>query len=436
MMACPRFVWGALLLVFTTTTNAHDPQPAVHFVAGGSDTTIQIAAAVAGDVEKWQLTVFGRTLAKLTLQEGAVQFQAPEVRAVTHLMLSPVGPDTAPVADLFVYPKSHNLPWKEKPPLQVATPCPEWITQWLLVSGLPFEQVDSARLNTEDRSRGVLVVAGVAAGETAGEFDNRYRRAGRNVLLLSAEWFGETPPRPAAGERITATDLTGPLARHASQKWSRPVVFPVRQQPFPGIVNRRTFIRGRSSPVVEELGTDWKQGTVIASHVPWQRQLGRNELADRLLFDLLIAVAGYRSESINGTPVRFIIPDLEMVDSAGRPVLAAVASHQPADVDGAAVDVIDLRGPDVAEVSVETVLQLIRRQSGDSHLLVLGDDSKGRVARAIMHARKKSKPLTAHLTWLPSDRLPPSAAEQVRLMEVLTEIGVFVGVLSSTGVMK
>lgn len=436
MRPCHRFVSGVALLLWTNAVLADAPQPAVHFMAGGSDTTIPIAAAVAGDAGGWQLNLFGRTLAQLTLKKGAVWFQAPEVRAVTHLTLSLVGHDTAPVAELFVYPKNHSLSWNGKFPLQVATPCPAWITQWLGASGLPFEVVDSTQLKTEDQSPGVLIVAGAAAGETVGEFDSRYRGAGRNVLLLSAPWFGEEIRQPAVSERIVATDLTGPLARRVSQRWSRPVVFPARQQPFAGIVNRRPFIRGQSDPLVEELGTDWKQGTVIASYVPWPRQLGRNELADQLLFDLLVAVAGYRSPAIRESRVRFIAPDLDAVDAASRPVLAAAAGHQPAAVDGAGVDVVDLRGPDVAEVSVETVLRLIRRPSGNSHVLVLGHDSQERVSHAIRHTRKKSSIPTADLTWIPSDRLPRSVAEQVRLMEVLTEVGVPLGVLSSTGVTK
>jgi len=418
-------------------------QPVIHFLSSGDRVTIRLRHAASDNSgtdhsEPLLLSVFGRSLAKLSAQAGVVSFRAPVVRTVTRLTLSTSGDQTVVLAEILVYPKAFRLTWNGKSSIRVATRSPQWVGQWLHAVGLPYEESVSRQgpPRTADSSPGVLVVAGTAAGRTCREFDKQYRDRERNTLILSAGWFGPATGRKKGIERIVPTNLFGPLEKRQNIRWSRAVRFDIRQPPWTGLVNRHTWIMGQSAPVVEELFTDWKRGSVIASYVPWQSQLGCNEIADQLFLDLLQAVSRHRSAKVAWRPIQLQYPEAGLTDDVNRPVLIAAANRQPKTTEEPMVEVFDLRGPDGQRFSADRILRDLRQRAGQSPVLVLGSDDLRHVDNGIRRAQKRSKKLRGNLIRLASDQQHPSPQDQIRLMEVLTNLRVQLGTLSSQGVLK
>jgi hypothetical protein len=169
----------------------------------------------------------------------------------------------------------------------------------------------------------------------------------------------------------------------------------------------------------------------VFSYLPWQRQLGRSEVADELFLRLLTETA----KGANDRPPldgrwALLYPSADEIKADRRPVLAAAMKSAETGVDDAAKSrkirgyVLDLRGktPPADFFEEGGAVKAIEDRIGpQSPLLILGDNPVLDSWKWLALDRRRHRTSRPDVCWLPDNSLPPSIDSQLRLMELFTE---------------
>jgi hypothetical protein len=433
----------AVMTLLLTSPLCRGEEPAalpIRFAKSGTSLTVRIAEAGGGAVV---LRALGRNwTTPIMPREGEVAIEAPEVRVpVTFSIVATEKPQTA-LGRIVVYPAAYRLAWEDLVPLLYETDSPAWLKEWLSVTGLPAVQVDEAGiLKHADRpagGAGILIVGRAGAGSTSNDFIERQMRWQINVLVLEADWFGAVA-REEIQLEAKPKCFQNALAELNRSAWAQGVAFPQTASPWPGIANRWVWIEGPNTPLVEELRASSHSWRVVFNYLPWQEQLGI-ESADSIFLSVLKTAARVRSRAQKGELNRdfdLVWPPAETVTATKRPVLAACLRARESRRDDAGAEqpvspsaggtrklplaILDLRGPALA-TSESAALPAV---SFKRDWLVLGVDAGVELPeRDAAGESESAKSLVIHLA---DDGLPASVNNQVRLMQVLTEQGVFIG---------
>lgn len=334
-----------------------------------------------------------------------------------------------PLAQIVVYPMGHRLAWNEKIPLYVDADAPAWFHEWLTAVGVPATVIKSGSVIPHEKP-GLFVIGRTAAGKTAEELAERRKQWQCPVLVLDAEWFSEANPEkvPVAGP----PDQFGHALKRLNQySWPRTLEFQNVAGPWLGVANRFVWIDGPSSPLVERIHTAGK-GQLVLSYLSWPQQLGL-ETADSILITILNEAA--RQDA--GVPQlgrEFVLlwPPAESVTSKSRPVLFT-ALRERGTVSSAdmvreerrsPVSILDLRGPSLAESEAA----MLPPVAPDADWIVLGGDRSVTIPQEM----NEGHPVKDCIVRLTDDALPSNRRQQVRLMQALSDQGVYFGTLTTT----
>jgi hypothetical protein len=381
----------------------------------------------------------------VTPKDGAVQLELPAVRVPIAFSVVAAGKAGPVLARLVVYPADYRLKWDEKVTLSVESDAPAWLKEWLAATNLPAKIVkpgdDPPAAERGAGGAGLFIVARAGAGKSAQEFIERDAQWQTNVLILDAEWFGEP-----ANEESRLPVREGKCFHHGLAElnrytWPQGVVFQSVTGPWPGIANRWVWIDGPSSPLVEEVRAAGNRRRIVFSYLPWHQQLGI-ETADAIF----LAVLQEAARNSAGEPElnrQFVLvwPPAEMVTATARPVLAAGLRERQLRQDASPLEpksslpesltarsplpILDLRGPALSTNDAAALPAISPRQDW----LVLGIDPGVELPEPDP-AKDSEEPDGAKKTrviHLKDDALPSSLRGQVRLMQVLTDQGVFIG---------
>ncbi|MBN2561353.1 MAG: hypothetical protein JXQ75_10535 [Phycisphaerae bacterium] len=394
------------------------------------------------------LSAFGRTWAgpmnvAVTSANVWVRLSAPKVRVPTVFAI--IGQGSRVVGELVVYP-DRDVPWGDEKIALYDSGAPKWFGQWSKAVGLPITDVALADLppgptGTDGEPLPALVVVGRVTAEQGIEDPQKLASRKRvNVLVLEAARFGPVSGRVA----IEPRQIGGSLVQMQEQRWPKPLEFSSCLRPWNGIANRWAWITGANGlPLVEEIcHADTAQREkelqrtppgprVVVSYLPWAEQLGRSDSADATMLALLKAAARPRSE-LHWRMVEMVWPTEDKILVADRPVLqAALAAWAVIGDIPDRFDVIDLRGPQGPGADLAKQLKDVQRTvehtlgiEDRTQLLILGDDKMLDEWAWLRLDRQKKTVGWANIAWLPSDALPPSTEDQIRLMLKLTELGV------------
>ena len=248
-----------------------------------------------------------------------------------------------------------------------------------------------------------------------------------NVLVLDADWFGDAAGPAAVGGGQMRGDL---LARTGKQSWAAMLEFRSHRQPAGALANRWVWTADKANlPLVEKLvvvGTPLDAvRCVVASYLPWQEQLGRQETADATLLDLLAAAANASADGWR--KIDIIWPQMDEQTARQRPVLSAAANVAIAWKDCPwSACVLDLRGAERLPDGLLAKLKALEGRIGakTNVLLILGDDRLLDEWEWLKLDRAKKTSRRPGAVWLSDDELPPSTENQIRNALTLSELGV------------
>jgi len=415
----------------------------IRFAKAGKSLTVRIADAGGGAVV---LRALGRNwTAPIVPREGQIVVELPEVRVPVPFTVVPAEQPQAALARIVVYPAAYRLAWEERVPLLYENDSPAWLKEWLTATGLPAMEVDEAGiLKQADRPAGgvgLLIVGRAGAGKTANDFIERQMRWQINVLVLEADWFG-APAHEEVPLAAKPKCFQHALAELNRSTWAQGVAFPQTVGPWPGIANRWVWIDGPKTPLVEELRASSHNGRVVFNYLPWQEQLGM-ESADSIFLSVLKEAARVCTRDQQGELNRdfeLVWPPADSVTAKKRPVLAACLRARESRRDETGTEksstpaggaprkqplaILDLRGPALATSEAAALPAVSFRRDW----VVLGVDAGVELPeREPASLSGDSEGRKSSVVHLADDALPASTHSQVRLMQVLTEQGVFVG---------
>ena len=451
-----RYITLALLLVAMAWPLKADEPPIV-FAHSGQKLSISLEGKLRPR-DTVLLSAYGRSWGEaMTVEDGRVQLVAPSVRSPIVFRLVSAGDERAVVGELVVYPEGW-FPWEKDERLPqvkktqfVAVSAPAWFESWaeavgLAVEGMPGAESLARRHWRTPEKPSLLILGRKAAGDGPSEVARLAALYRSNVLVLEADWFGK--PAPAIeGIEIRPKHVRGALADLRSQNWALPASFRCSAEPWPGMVNRLSWIDGGEYPAVEEIRTSRKGSEsqrIVLSYLPWQDQLGRCEVADELLLRVLTETA-QGAKDVERWDGRWclLFPSVEKIDKDRRPVLAAAlksveAKYGPrpgtssrAKQCGIRGYVLDLRAstapPENLLYELDAERAIEPRIKESVPLLILGDSPVLDSWRWLKLDRKKSKSLRPGVIWWPDKALTPSLSGELRLMGMLTEWDIFLG---------
>jgi hypothetical protein len=431
-----------LLIVYRTGWGEEIASPPVRFASSGQVITVRLPDAGNDPV---RLRALGRNLHDPLLpRDGAIQVELPEVRVPTAFSVVSAEKTEPELGRIVVYPRDYHLPWDKQVPLSFDAESPTWFKEWMAVTGLPAAPAKLGDFPVGDvrltGGAGLLVVGSSGAGKSSSEFVDRHTHWQINVLVLEADWFGESLNEEVRVPRAPEGFHHG-LAELNRYHWPQSLSFRGTAGPWPGIANRWVWIDGPKAPLVEEFRAATNSQRIVFSYLPWSRQLGI-ETADSIFLSLLKEAA--RKRATDGPLDRefnFVWPPEETVSATKRPVLAEClrerqlrrdTSHsQPKGTSPdlvlrkAPLSILDLRGPALATSDAEALPVISRERDW----LILGTDAgvtipEAEQAKHYDEQRPESKPKVIHLV---DDALPSPSSGNVRLMQILTDQGIFIG---------
>ena len=399
----------------------------IMFARSGGEVVYTLKVDAQPLPESVTVRAYGRNWSELIpVVDGVVRVVIPPVRSAVVFSVALPGDPSVVFGELIAYPDgARPLPGKG---IRIYTNgTPAWFDQWSRAVGIVVqpkspEQVRGRRLPAVDVDGELLVIGVEGAGESIADTLRLAEKAQCNVLVLAAPWYG--PPRPQE-IIVEPGNMRGVLATIAAQSWPKPPVFRGANG-APGVVMNRSFwITGEHGPLVERLGARPNQRPVVVSYLPWAQQLGRNEVADELLLEVLRIAAGSLPEP---RPLRRMIVLSADTDLGApeRTILAAASRATPAGDGVDILTVLDLRGDTTWPPRHRRALAELEVQvSPTDPLLILGDDRLLDTWSWLRMDRKKQRiKERPGLTWLQKDTIPPSAPARLRLMDVLTNYGV------------
>ena len=423
-----------------------DPgEPAITFARSGGPAEVGLQASKNEVLPQTVvLTAFGRRWTEPVKVKGSsARFEeVPSVRVPVVFSIVAPHDNKKPLGEVIAYPQP-TLQWPKGTAVFGIGP-PAWFLQWAHAASVPVELLAGLETLTPARRRAkakaggevnaLLVVGQDAAGENPEDVLRLAERHRTNVLVLVAKWAARRRHHKEP-LKVQPQHMVGPLSEMQSHQWRKVPGFPTQRLPWAGIANRRPWVAGKAYPLVEELVDEklWPRRVVI-SYVPWERQLGRSEIADLVFQQLLLAAAKPAEEKAGlAGRVEMLYPQEEKVTAKERPVLRAAleagkalddapVAHRPPDAGW--VLVLDLRGDQLPEAQLEDTLKQFQDRIGARRrLLILGDDPLLDRLHLGLDRTKRTSDRRA-VIWLPTDAVPPTLADQVQLMHILTELRV------------
>jgi hypothetical protein len=438
----------AVLLVAGNAARAAEPNELpTRFGIPGAKMSVRLWDGADGPVV---LRALGRNWTEpVTPKDGAVQLELPPVRVPIAFSVVAAAKAGPALARVVVYPADYRLKWDEKIALSIESEVSAWLKEWLAATNLPAKMVQPGGEPAAERGAGgagLFIVARTGAGKSPQEFIERHAQWQTNVVVLDAEWFGASANEESRLPAREGDCFHHGLAELNRYSWPQAVAFQSVAGPWPGIANRWVWIDGATSPLVEEVRASGNSRRIVFSYAPWHQQLGI-ETADAIFLSVLQEAARSRT----GEPElnrQFVLvwPPAETVAPPTRPVLAACLRERQSLREGSTLErksslleplaarpplsVLDLRGPALSTNDAAALPAVSPKQDW----LVLGTDAGVELPKpapaedsAGPDGAKKSR-----VIHLQDDALPPSLKGQVRLMQVLTDQGVFIGKFRDT----
>jgi hypothetical protein len=435
---------AALLLAGSIGWGAEPAELPTRIASSGKVLAVKLSGAVDTPV---RLRALGRNWTEpITPHDGSIEVELPPVRVPTVFSVVAAEKTEPALAQIVVYPADYHLAWDKQVLLSHDADSPAWFKEWLSATGLPATSVKLGDFPVGDAriagGAGLLLVGRSGAGKSAGEFVERHAHWQINVLVLEADWFGEKSNDEVHLPAGTDSFHHG-LAELKRFTWPQSLLFRNVAGPWPGIANRWVWIDGPTAPLLEEFRASTNSRRIVFSYLPWFQQLGI-ETADAILLSVLKEAARKRSaEEMLDREFHLVWPAGDSVSAATRPVLAACLRAQEARQEGASsgqeseppqasarrpsLSILDLRGPALSTSDAAALPVVSREQDW----LVLGSDPE-----VMIPDPEQPAELSGHgpakkdrVIRLTEDALPPSVKGQVRLMQVLTDQGVFIGKL-------
>ena len=462
----------AAVCLTAATAAARAEEPPVTFARAGRQAVVPIGAEAARPGAKLVLRAFGQAWGEPAgVKNGAAEFTAPRIRVPVVFQVIALDNVDAVLAELVVYPDrpaglEGDVTW-------IAAGAPDWFYAWCDALALPLARHRDLRsFRAADRpvpGRQALLVAGcVAPGDDPAALARLAVERNVNLLVLAGS---DTCSKGANGRTMTVLPkhTCSVLADLQAQQWALPPIFAGCRSPFSRdtlrIANRQTWLAGPGWPLVEELRTPVEGAEsrrLVVSYLPWHRQLGRSEVADslfrRLLAEAAREAAGRRRLAARW---RLLHPAAGDVAPSQRPVLAAaLGSLAPAEDSQGGMDipvrhpekgttpesttdgnvhptavplgayVLDVRGdvPLPADFFDRRAVKDVETRRGPTPLLILGDNSaldRWKWLAVDRTGAGKDGPAPPRcrpgVVWLRDDALPPSAATQLRMMQLFTD---------------
>lgn len=412
------------------------------FARSGQKARLPVSDAGGQADQRFSLWALGRQWGEeLSAKDGAIEIVAPQVRVpVAFQLVSSRQSERAAHAELLVYP-DRPISWGDKlKKIQfLAVGVPEWFIHWVNATRFPGDIHQEWPLNLgewrQPSTDALLIVGkGVVGKHLAGV---RQLAADRNteVLVLDAEWLGDSQ-----GEErlfpLMPGQMTGPLTDLQTQDWATPPRFEDRVL---RIINRRTWIAGPEHPLVEEVfdrSEANEESRMVFNYIPWQRQLGRSEVADGLFVRLLTEASKRPGDRPTWTGRwRLVYPTIKEIKAGERPVLAAAmksnveVNRNGTDSPVANAYVLDLRGkaaPSSNLLDESAELKMIEARIGAaSPLLILGDHPILDTWKWLELDRMHHRSARPGVVWWSDDSLPPCQTSRLRLMELFTKWNIF-----------
>jgi hypothetical protein len=438
---------SALVLCALPRMSPADDLPIV-FSRAGQKATVPVGGDRGATVKAVALAAFGRQWGEAaTVRGGAAEFLAPEVRVPVVFRLTPPDRREAVLGELVVYP-DRPVSWQKD--LQVASAgAPDWFDGWSEAVGLPvkrfktFEAAEAGNWPPVGKSA-LLILGRKTCGDGPLEICRLAVRRKVNVLVLEADWFGKRVTADR-GFAVTPKQMGGALADWQDQQWALPPRFYRQDLAWSGVANRETWIASADYPLVEEIrcvNEEAESLRFVLSYLPWQKQLGRCQLADELFLRVL-------AESAKGAAMRrpldgrwqLLYPAVKNVHAYERPVLAAaIGAAVPVEDDahtrGATQDaairayVLDLRdnNPPPDDLFKWPKIKALERRAGaTAPLLILGDHALLDGWKWLKLDRGHHRSEQPGVLWRPDRLLPFSQEDQLRLMQQFTQWNVFLG---------
>lgn len=413
-----------LLLVFPGAA-AEAGEPCA-FARSGTVATVQLSGSQHPIPDRVALRVHGRIWQdSWPIEDGKLTLAVPDVRVSTVFSIISTDRSQAVLAEFIVYPDGLE-PWPREDIRVYVAGAPAWFEQWTHAVKLPLRTLDIRQplgraLAGPDTDGELLVIGRKHAGQSPEHVVRLARRGRINLLVLDADW---------GLSAVSGTLNVGPKTMRAALKsvgdqiWPRTLTFDNVRTPSPLIMNRRFWIEAEHGPLAEQVGRSGTEHAVVLSYVPWNQQLGREELADDLLLTLLRAAA--KPLVPLGANQQLTLDWIgKNIADGKRPILTA--AHDVARGAGPyRVAVLDLRGNESPSSRLRASLRRLEAQTTELNpLLILGDarllDTWAWLGMDRKRRMTKERP---GLRWLPDDELPPSPAAQLRLMNALTLLGV------------
>jgi hypothetical protein len=405
------------------------------FGRSGQSLTLSVGGDEGKTVGSVALWAFGQRWGKpMMVKGGAVEIVAPSVRVPVVFRVMPTHDSKAVLSELVVYPGAPFI-W-DKDAQFAAAGTPNWFDTWCEAVGLPIQKLKGTESLNADKWRmlekpSLLILGGRASGNCLATICRLAAECKINVLALEENWFdcNETANRDVF---VSPKQAIGLLTDLQAANWSLPPTF---RQNVLRVSNRQTWIAGPEHPLVEEIRAP-QRGTeglrTVFSYLPWQQQLGRSEMTDRLFLRLLTEAAkGARGRSpLEKGRWRLLYPAAKAIEANERPVLAAALNSEAADVGDETESretyayVVDVRGkmsPPSDLFDAPGMKTIEARISVRSPLLILGDDPILDSWKWLELDRPRHQSSRAGVLWWPDNSLPPSIDSQLRLMQQFTE---------------
>jgi hypothetical protein len=432
----------ALLVLTGSSAWAAEPELVTRFGVPGAKLSVRLREAGDGPVV---LRALGRNWTEsITPKDGAVQIELSAVRVpIAFSVVAAAKPGTV-LARVVVYPADYRLKWDEKMALSIESEAPDWLKEWLVATNLPVKTVkpgdDPAAADRSAGGAGLFIVGRTGAGKSPQQFIERHAQWQTNVLILDAEWFGEQANEESRLPVAKCDCFHHALADLNRYAWPQAVAFQSVTGPWPGIANRWVWIDGPTSPLVEEVRAAGNSRRIVFSYLPWHQQLGI-ETADAMFLAVLQAAAlNMTGERELNRQFVLVWPPAETVTPTTRPVLEACLQERqsPRDVNSLEpkslpdslvarppLSILDLRGPALSSNEATALPTISPKQDW----IVLGTDPEVEIPKPddAKDSEETDGAKKTRVIHLKDDALPSSLKGLVRLMQALTDQGVFIG---------
>ena len=409
-----------LPIALATAHAVHAQDVPTRFASAGSIVAVRFANAPAGPVV---LRALGRNWTEpVTVDKETLEVTLPTARVPLRFdIVSPEAPEQ-PLARVVSYPNGHRLAWDEKVPLWIDADGPAWLPEWLKAVGISSTTI--APNGLVPRAKGGLFIIGrTRAAKSAEEFAQRRAGWPCPVLVLDAEWFGR--PETDAVQVGELPDQFGhALSELNRYAWPGSLTFHGSRSAWEGIANRFVWIDGPTSPLVERIHAPGHQ--VVLSYLDWPQQLGL-ETADAMFLAVLREAARAdapppelgRDFVLHMSRPEFLTPRL-------RPVLFA-AHRERGKVTGdkrPPLQVLDLRGTTFTDSEVAALPEVTNKNDW----IVLGRQSAVTIPPVPTTESGNSK--KDRIVRMFDVGVPAVPLQKVRLMQALSDHGVYFGHLS------